>query len=81
MTRVIVSKFRNHESIIEGASVCPVGCFHKKDSEYVIDPNDCIDCGSCQTVTPENAIVTDDEAEQSDIDYNAKYATEWEPAI
>jgi ferredoxin len=40
-------------------AACPVDCISSvpgKDREFYIDPNDCIDCGSCEQACPNQAI-------------------------
>ena len=36
--------------------VCPVNCFYEGVNFLVIHPDECIDCGACEPVCPENAI-------------------------
>lgn len=42
---------------------CPVDCFHRDDEKdmLLIDPFECIDCGACIPVCPEEAIFPEDE--------------------
>jgi NAD-dependent dihydropyrimidine dehydrogenase PreA subunit len=40
-------------------AVCPVDCISSEagvDRKFHIDPDGCIECGSCQSVCPNNAI-------------------------
>lgn len=39
-------------------TVCPVDCIytHPEAEQYVIHPDECIDCGSCEMVCPVSAI-------------------------
>ncbi len=37
-------------------TVCPVACFHGDETMLYIDPEVCIDCGSCIPVCPVKAI-------------------------
>jgi ferredoxin len=40
-------------------AVCPVDCISSepgKDRKFYIDPNNCIDCGSCEQACPNQAI-------------------------
>ena len=77
MPRVVVSK--NYNDLSEAPDVCPVQSFRKgPNGELVIDPTVCIDCGVCQTVVPEGAILTDDEAKEEDIKFNEENASQWE---
>lgn len=43
--------------------VCPVDCIHTDDAaeQYFIDPEECIDCGACQSECPVTAIFPDNE--------------------
>ena len=79
MPRVVVTK--NYNDLVEAPSVCPVQAFRKgPNGELVIDPNVCIDCGVCQTVVPDGAILADDEAQESDVKFNEENASGWEIA-
>lgn len=79
MARVVVTK--NYNEIIDAPGVCPVSAFKKgPNSELVIDPNICIDCGVCQSVAPEGAIMADDEAPADAVKYNAEHSEEWSEA-
>ena len=44
--------------------VCPVDCIHESDSLFVIDPEECIDCGACEPVCPVEAIFPDSHVPQ-----------------
>ena len=44
-------------------AVCPVDCIAAElglDRKFHIDPDGCIDCGSCETACPNGAIYRDD---------------------
>lgn len=41
-------------------SVCPVDCIFEADRMLVIDPTECIDCGSCEPECPVEAIYPED---------------------
>jgi ferredoxin len=47
---------------------------HLCDSQMVIDPDTCIDCGVCIAECPQSAISNDSEATPADIQYNAEQA-------
>jgi ferredoxin len=40
----------------ECVTACPVACFHGDDQMVYIDPDGCIDCGSCIPLCPVKAI-------------------------
>ena len=42
-------------------AVCPVDCIHDAGAMFVIDPQECIDCGACVPECPVEAIMRDDE--------------------
>lgn len=54
--------------------VCPVDCIHStpEDSQFFIDPDECIDCGACIPVCPVEAIFTDDDIPEGQEDFPAK---------
>lgn len=60
--------------------VCPVDCFHEGPNFLVIDPNECIDCGLCESECPANAIFALDEVPESQkefIEINSQLAKKW----
>jgi ferredoxin len=61
-------------------SVCPVDCFYEGPNMLVINPDECIDCGICVPECPEEAIQSEDEADQYWLEMNAKLSYEpgWE---
>ena len=40
--------------------VCPVDCIHEIDRMFVIDLEECIDCGACEPECPVEAIFPED---------------------
>jgi NAD-dependent dihydropyrimidine dehydrogenase PreA subunit len=40
---------------------CPVDCIQQGERMLYIDPDECIDCGACQSVCPQQAIFFDAE--------------------
>jgi len=40
---------------------CPVDCIHPGERMLYIDPAECIDCGACESVCPQNAIFFEDD--------------------
>lgn len=78
MSRVVIDT--TNANLEEAAMSCPCNCFRKNNGEFVIDGNQCIDCGVCQTVVDEGVIVEDGEADDAKIQYNNENAEKWEPA-
>jgi ferredoxin len=76
MSKVVVTK--NYSDIKDASESCPVGAFKTgPNGELVIDPDTCIDCGSCQSVAPEGTILDDGEADEDSINFNQEKAEEW----
>ena len=38
---------------------CPVDCIYEGDRKLYINPGECIDCGQCEAVCPQDAIYED----------------------
>ena len=60
--------------------VCPVDCFHEGPNFLVIDPDECIDCGLCESECAANAIFALDEVpsdQKKFIELNASLAKKW----
>lgn len=60
--------------------VCPVDCFHEGPNMLVIDPDECIDCTLCEPECPVEAIMSDedvDESMQQFIALNEELSREW----
>lgn len=80
MPRVVVTK--NYDEVADAPSACPVQAFRKgPNGELVINPDVCIDCGVCQTTSPEGAIMSDDEAPKDAVEFNKEKAKGWNPAF
>ncbi|WP_020565364.1 ferredoxin FdxA [Methylosarcina fibrata] len=63
--------------------VCPVDCFHEGPNFLVIDPDECIDCTLCEPECPANAIFSEDEVPEDQLEFiklNAQLAKQW-PSI
>ena len=60
MTHIVIETCLNckHTDCVE---VCPVDCFHEDEFILYIDPDECIDCGACIPVCPEEAIFYEDD--------------------
>ena len=57
--------------------VCPVDCFYEGPEFLVIHPDECIDCALCEPECPIDAILSEDELSEDQIDFieiNAKLA-------
>lgn len=80
MTRVITSACIGTKDT-SCVDVCPVDCIHphqdsdgqKQSFEEVdmlfIDPDECIDCGACESACPVEAIYPDDEVPEGEEKY------------
>ncbi|MEN8098732.1 MAG: ferredoxin family protein [Chloroflexota bacterium] len=82
MTHVITSLCELDGSCIEVCpteSIVPGKADHETWNTYYIDPETCIDCGSCVAECPFDAIFADDEVpegEEASIAKNAAFFTE-----
>ncbi len=83
MTRVITSACIGTKDT-SCVDVCPVDCIHPSKDEdgfaaaeqLYIDPDECIDCGACESACPVEAIYPDDEVpddQQAFIEKNAAF--------
>ena len=53
-------------------SVCPVDCIHQEegvDRKLYIDPDACIDCGSCEGACPNTAIARAERLPEAWVDF------------
>jgi ferredoxin len=60
--------------------VCPVDCFYEGPNFLVIHPDECIDCALCEPECPVNAIVSEDDlndSQQHFLELNAELASQW----
>lgn len=60
------------EKVEECVMVCPVDCIYDAGDQFVINPDECIDCGSCEPMCPVDAIYRDDELPEELGDFEAK---------
>ena len=76
MAHVVTEKC-NGCKFTDCVEVCPVACFYEMDTQVVIHPDECIDCGVCEPECPAEAILPDTESGQEKwlelnaIEYNA----------
>ena len=52
--------------------VCPVDCIHDGGDQFFIDPDDCIDCGSCIPACPVSAIFPEEDVPAAEFESIAK---------
>ncbi|MEW9552054.1 indolepyruvate ferredoxin oxidoreductase subunit alpha [Nonomuraea sp. NPDC050783] len=52
---------------------CPVDCIYEGRHKLYINPLECIDCGACETVCPEQAISADRKAAPDVLDENRRF--------
>lgn len=60
--------------------VCPVDCFYEGPNMLVINPNECIDCALCVPECPVDAIKSEDEVPNDQLDFialNAELSQTW----
>jgi ferredoxin len=60
--------------------VCPVDCFVEGPNFLAIDPEECIDCTLCVAECPVEAIFSEDDVPEDQIEFieiNAKLAKVW----
>jgi len=55
MPVVVTDKCHNCR-FTECVTVCPVSCFHGDETMLYVDPDTCVDCGSCIPLCPVGAI-------------------------
>ena len=54
------------------ARMTDFGAFVELDTQVVVNPDTCIDCGVCISECPQGAITTEDEADEKWIKFNAE---------
>ena len=60
--------------------VCPVDCFYEGPNMLVIHPDECIDCALCEPECPVEAIFSEDELPEDQVDFlelNQRLAESW----
>ena len=58
--------------------VCPVDCFYEGENMLVIHPEECIDCGVCESECPAQAIFPDTvNGNEKWLELNSFYARSW----
>jgi len=58
--------------------VCPVDCIYEAGDQFLINPEECIDCGACEPECPVEAIYPEDEVPDEMEKYTAKNADYFE---
>jgi NAD-dependent dihydropyrimidine dehydrogenase PreA subunit len=58
--------------------VCPVDCIYDAGDHFMINPEECIDCGACEPECPVEAIYPEDEVPDDQESYIAKAANYFE---
>jgi NAD-dependent dihydropyrimidine dehydrogenase PreA subunit len=58
--------------------VCPVDCIYEAGDQFLINPEECIDCGACEPECPVEAIYPEDEVPDEMESYIAKNADHFE---
>ncbi len=58
--------------------ICPVNCFYEGENMLVIHPDECIDCGVCESECPVEAILPDtDERAERWLELNEVFSDVW----
>ena len=58
--------------------VCPVDCIYDAGDHFMINPEECIDCGACEPECPVEAIYPEDEVPDEMESYTTKAANYFE---
>jgi NAD-dependent dihydropyrimidine dehydrogenase PreA subunit len=58
--------------------VCPVDCIYDAGDHFMINPEECIDCGACEPECPVEAIYPEDEVPEDMESYTTKAANYFE---
>jgi len=58
--------------------VCPVDCIYDAGDHFMINPEECIDCGACEPECPVEAIYPEDEVPDDMESYTIKAADYFE---
>jgi ferredoxin len=60
--------------------VCPVDCFYEGPNFLAINPDECIDCALCEPECPVDAIRSEDDLQEDELDFlalNARLSEQW----
>ena len=71
MTYVVTSACVGHK-YQDCVAVCPVEAFRELKTYLVIDPDECIDCNACVSECPVDAIYSDEDVPDDEIDWVQK---------
>lgn len=52
--------------------VCPVSCIYEADDQFMIHPDECIDCAACEVACPVTAIYHEESVPAELLDYIAR---------
>ena len=63
-----------HQDCVE---ICPVDCFYEGENFVVINPNECIDCGICETECPVDAIKHHEDCDRKWVSINVAASKVW----
>src|SRR5215218_6711232 len=58
---------------------CPVDCIYEGNRQMYIHPAECIDCGACEPVCPENAIYYEGDMEEDQLPQAQRQREVFEP--
>lgn len=71
MTYVVTSACVGHK-YQDCVAVCPVEAFREMETYLVIDPDDCIDCNACVSECPVDAIYSEEDVPESEMEWIMK---------
>jgi len=68
MPHVVTSSCVEHK-YQDCVAVCPVEAFRETETYLVIDPDECIDCGACVSECPVDAIYSDFDVPDEEVEW------------
>ncbi len=75
MPHVVTSSCVEHK-YQDCVAVCPVEAFRETETYLVIDPDECIDCGACVSECPVDAIYSDMDVPDEEVEWIDRNADE-----